>query len=585
VTKCLKIIRKPNFLRSKIILSILILLSSIGSARAQLNHNFLHLTDGPLSVELWESVIGDLNDWQVIGGRLQGHLLPPPAVSNYISAVTLRPQYWPVSTNYQLSFDFTPLDEADKNFGVLFDYSRNSRGEALLTFLNFHFINQQLYVETFKNHLLAHRALLPCTIQPGQTYRFQLIYQKPDFELFIDEELFFSSKNDQDFWPTFLKPGRPFFYLTRGQYDQSAVAYSNFELKYYPQLSVPYFSQLDSDWASSIYDHSQNLFDPALTIASSGCALTSAAMLLNYYAYDTFPDQENWPSNLRGKSINPETLDIWLKNEADGYLGAALLNWLAITRLSSLLASSIDNNDVILQFEYADYQVSTVSEQLIAKQPLIADLGDHFVLISGIAEENEEEVINNYLINDPASDNTILDHRKNPIKSLRIFKSDQTDLSYWLLLSPEELDFKLSSENEKQASKATIAREKNLLSANQDWYLYYWLQPNSGEYIWQFSLSDLEKLKLAQLLIYQSDGQVQIFNLVDYLARELKLIFNKDLLSELSINHNKIIFLYYHQYLLNRLLKLQQEQFLLGRVTNANRYQKLIERFLVFYQL
>lgn len=585
MTNLLKTIQKSNFFWGKIILFILILASSIGPVKAQAFNNFLHLTDGPLSSELWDLVLGDLSDWQVIGGCLQGQLLPPPAVSSYKSAIAPKAQFWPVKSNYQLSFDFTPLDGADKNFGILFDYKINSRGKVLLSFLSFHFINQQLYVENFENHFLTHRTLVPCPLEPGKTYRFHLVYQKPDFEFFVDERLFFSSKNDQDFWPNFLKPGRPLFYLSRGDYQQSASIYSNFNLDYFPQLTVPYFSQLDSNWAESIYDHSQEFFNPALTIASSGCALSSAAMLLNYYAYDTFPNEENWSSDLRGKAINPETLNIWLKNEADGYLGLALVNWLAITRLSSLLAASTDNSDKVLEFAYTDYQANTVSEQLKIGQPLIADLGAHFVVISGIVED-DESAVNTYLINDPIdSDHTILDHVKDPIESLRIFKASQTDLSYWLLLSPEKLNFKLVSKDENQELEAILSREKNLLNLNQDYYLYYWPQPNSGEYTWQFSASDLEKLKSAQLFIYQSDGLVQIFNLADYLARELKLTFIKDQLSELSINQNKNFFLYYHQYLLNRLLQLQREQYLLGQAQNANRYQKLIEYFLDFYQL
>ncbi len=563
----------------------MIFASSIGQIRAQVSNNFLHLTDGPLSSELWEVVLGDLNDWQVVGGRLQGQLQPPPAVSSYQSAITLQTPFWPVKSNYQFSFDFTPLDAADKNFGILFDYQLNSKGKVLLSFLSFHFINQQLYVETFQDHFITHKTLIPCPLEPGHTYRFHLIYQRPDFELVIDDRLAFSSKNDQDFWPDFLEPGRPLFYLSKGNYDQSAVIYADFDLEYHPQLSVPYFSQLDDSWADAIYDHSQDFFSPALTIAGSGCALTSAAMLLNYYSYDTFPDQENWLSTVRGKAINPATLNLWLKNEADGYLGFALVNWLAVTRLSYLLAESTDNN-LVLEFGYADYQTQIVNKQLAAKQPLIADLGDHFVVISGITEDNDTTPSNDYLINDPLDHNhTVLDQEQQPIESLRIFETSQTDLSYFLLLSPEELDFKLLSAVEDQELKAIVAKEDNLLSPSQHWHLYYWPKPEFGNYIWQFSADDLEKLQLAQLFIYQSDGQVQIFNLADYLARELKLIFYQDRLAELSIESSKNFLLVYHQYLLNRLLQLQHEQYLLGQVHSATRYQALIEQFLQFYQL
>jgi len=585
VTQLFAIIQKPKLFWCKIIVLFVIFNSSIGRVNAQFHQEFWQLSDGPLTPGLWELVLGDLDEWQVVEGRLQGQLPAPPMFSNSRSAITPRVPLWPVQGNYQFSFDFTPLDTADKNFGVLFDYYINNKGKVILSYLSFHFINQQVYIETFEGNFLTHKTLVPHPLNPGQTYHFHLIFQKPDFALYVDEQLLFSSKNDQDFWPIFLEPGRPFFYLTKGNYDQSAVIYSNFVLQYYPQLLVTYFSQLHASWANVVYDHSQEFFNPALTIGSSGCALTNAVMLLNYYGFDTFPDQETWLSELRGKTINPETLNIWLKNEADGYLGVALVNWLAITRLTKLLSQSVETNQ-LLEFTYADYQENLVSEELGAGRPVIADLDGHFVILTGIVENSEDGEPISYLINDPVdSEHTILDFKEDPIKSLRLFKSSQTDLSYFLLLSPEELNLQLINVEKNLELPAVVAREENLLKIDQDYYLYYWPKPADGKYLWQFNINDLEKLQLAQLFIYQRDAQLQIFNLADYVARELNLVFSKDQLSELTINQSKNNFLVYHQYLLNRLLKLQQEQRLLGEVVNANRYQQLIEYFLDFYQL
>jgi hypothetical protein len=585
VTKLFAIIPKSKFFWTKIILLFLILNSAVGQLKAQANQEFWHLTDGSLDTGIWDLVLGDLDEWQVVEGRLQGQLQAPPVFSSNRSAITPLSPLWPINGNYQFSFDFTPLDFADKNFGVLFSYRINDRGKVLLSYLSFHFVNQLVYIETFQDNFLTHKTLVPRPLNPGQTYHFHLIFQKPDFELYVDDQLLFSSKDDNDFWPIFLEAGRPLFYLTKGNYNQSAVIYSNFVLEYYPQLLLSYFSQLHSAWANITYDHSQEFFDPPLSIASSGCALTSAVMLLNYYGFVAFPDQEIWPSELRGKAINPATLNLWLKNEADGYLGVALVNWLAITRLSRLLSQSAENNQS-LEFSYADYSENLVNEELSAGRPLIADLDGHFVVITGITENSEDGKTYNYLINDPFdSEHFILDVDENPIKSLRLFTSSQTDLSYLLLLSPEELNFNLINVEQNQELSTVVGRENNLLKANQDYYLYYWPKPEDGEYLWQFNINDLEKLKLAQLFIYQRDAQLQIFNLADYLAREITLVFNKDQLSELYINPNKKIFLFYHHYLLDRLLKLQNEQWLLGKAENANRYQKLIEYFLDFYQL
>jgi hypothetical protein len=586
MTNLPSVVQISKYFWSKIIIAVLIFASSVNRVYGQSINNFFNLIDGSLSPELWEVVLGDLDDWQVVGGRLQGQLQPPPLVSNYISAITPQTQFWPETNSYQLDFDFIPLDSADKNLAVLFDYRLGTKGKVLLSFLSFHFINGNLYVELFEDNILSHQALVSYSLVPEKNYRVNLIYQKPDFQLFIDQELLFSSKNDQDFWPDFLEPGRPLFYISKGVYSQSTTLFTNFDLSYLPQLSVPYFSQLNPVWGELIYDHSQDFFNPALTIASSGCALTSAAMLLNYYGYTNFPDQNGWPEDLKGQVLNPATLNSWLKKEADGCVGFALVNWLAISRLSALLASAkTSGSNNVLEFRFANYQDSVVVGQLEKAQPLIADLGGHFIVVKGLSDEFSEDSSIDYLINDPLNDNFLLNNPQEKIKSLRIFEPSQTDLSYWLLLSPEELDFSVNSENDDRELLAIVSKEKNLLEDGGFWHLYYWPKPNTGDFVWRFNEGDLDKLNSVQLFIYQSDGQLQIFNLADYMSRKLKLSFSKDKLSELEPVKQTGIFLNYHRYLLNDLLSLQYEQLLLGKAGNVVRYQKLIEQFLAFYQL
>jgi hypothetical protein len=584
MTNLLGVVQTHKYFWGKIIVAIMIFASSSNRVYGQSINNFFNLKDGPLSPKLWEVVLGDLDDWQVVGGQLQGQLQPPPLVSKHISAITPQAQFWPITSSYQLDFDFIPLDAADKNLGILFDYRLGSRGKLLLSYLSFHFIADHLYVELFEDNILSHQALVPYSLTIDKAHRVKLIYQKPDFKLFVDQELLFSSKDDLGFWPDFLEPGRPLFYISRGAHEQSAALFGNFNLSYLPQLTVPYFSQNDLAWAELIYDHSQDFFNPALTIASSGCALTSAVMLLNYHGYTSFPDHDSWPIELRGQALNPATLNSWLRSEADGYVGFALVNWLAISRLSALLAHTTPEINKVLEFQFANYQHAVLVEQLEESQPLIADLDGHFIVVKGLSGKLDEGSSLEYLISDPLNNNSLLNSPWQKIKSLRLFKPSQTDLSYWLLLSPEDLDFKVSLENSDQVLLPIIAQEKNLLKNNEFWHLYYWPKPNTGDYIWQFSEKDLAKLNNAQLFVYQSDARLQIFNLVDYLTRKLKLNFYKDKLSELELV-GAGVFLNYHRYLLNDLLKLQHEQLILGKADAVFRYQQLIEQFLAFYQL
>lgn len=74
-------------------------------------------------------------------------------------------------------------------------------------------------------------------------------------------------------------------------------------------LNVPYFNQNVEPWGPQEYDHaiSQNVTNP--DFERWGCAVTSAAMILNYHEMTQFPD---------GTPINPATLNEWLESN-DGY--------------------------------------------------------------------------------------------------------------------------------------------------------------------------------------------------------------------------------------------------------------------------
>ena len=109
-------------------------------------------------------------------------------------------------------------------------------------------------------------------------------------------------------------------------------------IAYYPKwsstdLNVPPLKQISDPWQNQVYD-SANLWSPLNpTINRWGCALTSAAMVFQYHGLTKLPDNT---------TLDPGTVNAWLKTQLDGYVGNGYVNWLALSRLFSILVYPSD---------------------------------------------------------------------------------------------------------------------------------------------------------------------------------------------------------------------------------------------------
>lgn len=176
-------------------------------------------------------------------------------------------------------------------------------------------------------------------------------------------------------------------------------------------LAVPNLKQYEGGWEDEIYDKTNG------TISDFGCALTSAAMLLQYYG---------------NSSITPAALNDLLNNEIDGYLRNGIVNWLAISRISSP------------HLEYLRVSPSDLNilSELENNQPGIIKLPGHFVITKGETE-------NSFSINDPGYyDRTELSsYTENERLALNTFKPSHTDLSYMMFVVDKSLVLQLFNEN------------------------------------------------------------------------------------------------------------------------------------------
>lgn len=183
-------------------------------------------------------------------------------------------------------------------------------------------------------------------------------------------------------------------------------------------LNVPLIKQSVLPWRDDIYDHASS-WSTTPTIERYGCALTSAAMTLQYYNHST----------------NPDTLNNWLLSQSDGYLGNGLVNWLAISRYSRLHE---DPDSPALEYRRLPASNETLKNELLAGRPGILKLPGHFVVGKGIDQDD-------ILINDPGRNKTKLSEYGGSYLALNQFIPSHTDLSYILFTIDPQYNLKLTN--------------------------------------------------------------------------------------------------------------------------------------------
>jgi hypothetical protein len=172
-----------------------------------------------------------------------------------------------------------------------------------------------------------------------------------------------------------------------------------------PQLSVPLVKQTDPPWNVIVYDH---LDDPTCssqirnkTIGNWGCALTSAAMVLQYYGI----------LDSSGNTTTPSTLNQWLKDN-NGY---STRNCNVIGSLDFAQLREYSKNRVILwdsrgkglTIQHLKDNLDAALDQgfpaiLHVRTSGTVETADHFVVATGRMDCGTED--ETYVINDPSVD-------------------------------------------------------------------------------------------------------------------------------------------------------------------------------------
>lgn len=264
-------------------------------------------------------------------------------------------------------------------------------------------------------------------------------------------------------------------------------------------LAVPLLKQTSEPWQGNIYD-SANKWSPSTpTINRWGCALTSTAMVMNYYGLSKITETTD---------LTPGTLNTWLVNEPDGYIGNGLLNWLAVSRLSKKIAPINESFDFdALEFtKVRQMDNQTLDEDLTHSHPTILEVPGHFVVAKG-------KTTDSYNINDPFYNRTSLDAYANQYRSLNRYIPSNTDLSYIMVTSSPDVEVTIRNAAGEVVGESyiqePITNPIELTKSGKALKIVYLPKPSENNYTLTFA-SENEQSFAATSYLYDNTGNVTI---------------------------------------------------------------------------
>lgn len=267
-------------------------------------------------------------------------------------------------------------------------------------------------------------------------------------------------------------------------------------------LPVPLLKQTSEPWQAYEYD-SATLWNPSNpTINRWGCAMTSAAMIFRYHGIKKLPD---------GITLDPDTLNTWLKNQPDGYVREGWVNWLALSRLS-MLATSV--NDITtfdaLEYDRKGWADKTQLTNDIANGiPGILEEFGHFIVGEGIDGDT-------FTINDPYYDRyTLNEAYGNTFLSLGRYVPSSTNLSYIMLVADADISLKILDNNGNELATGFVQQPINdptdLTKHNSPLTMLYFQKPKTGQYQIIASSSNNKQYTLSAYL-YDVNGDVKMID-------------------------------------------------------------------------
>lgn len=280
-------------------------------------------------------------------------------------------------------------------------------------------------------------------------------------------------------------------------------------------LSVPLLKQTDPEWGTFIYD-SANIWSPKVPrISDWGCALTSAVMVFNYHGITKLPD---------GTSLNPGTLNDWMKAQGDGYVNGGMVNWLALSRLSGLAKQQNPafSFDALEYKKIGGYNPLKLTQDLKENIPVILEEPGHFIVGKGTVGTTD------FAINDPYYSKLLLSDYSNTFLSLGEFIPSYTDLSYMMLIVDDGVMLSVKDANGsiigEGFTQQPLDQDGGSAKSGSTKYFYLVPKPTDGTYT-LFLTSPVTKKYNLQSFLYDKDGNVKKIDIAGISGNNIPDVF------------------------------------------------------------
>lgn len=368
----------------------------------------------------WQPTRDSGQYWQIKDGKAE---VSVPTRST-ITELVPKDEFWNKDwKNIEYSYELTPMEGVDRNTSFGWEDLRN--------WFEVHFVDRLVNIVRVDDGSLPYNIFKNYAMKNGQTYKIKIKILDKVISVFVDDQLI-SESTDQSYQSSGgkigLKAGTGAVYPTKLVYDNIEVNW--LEDQDQVNLAVPIFKQSDERWKNDEYDHASN-WSETPTISRWGCLTSSMAMVMNFHGINKMPD---------GSELNPQSLNNWLKSQADGYIGEGQFNWMAAARLTKQISDVYGTPKLEYQRISLDPRAAAISS-LTKGLPPILEIPGHFLVARGI------DALGKILINDPAYIyQTLAEHSKDLV-STRILTPSHTDLSYLLVSNSPNLNVELFDPN------------------------------------------------------------------------------------------------------------------------------------------
>lgn len=372
--------------------------------------------------EKWQDIrnLKDFNMWSIVQEKADVYI----SKGSTLAEIIPKDEYWNNDwKNYIYKLDYIYFQGADKALSFWI--------QDVMNWYQFHFVGGGYILSHIKEGNEIWRQSGALSLISGQTYRMEVHLNDGNIKFIRDGEKMFEYDDptfDNDHGRIGLKAGAGAVYPTHVQFDNIEVSLITDNLDHILPISI--LKQIDPLWKDVEYDSAKNWAKEKFGIGDWGCLITSINMILKYHNITKFPD---------GLEITPESLNSWLLNQPDGYLGKGLVNWSAVSRL----VKQIHDKTGSINLEYTNVpgdSLETAIAEIQNQNPVILEIPGHFVVGNGFKQDKSD-----VFISDPAYTYTLLSEHEVPMQSTRLLTPSNTDLSYIHMAHDESIFVELKN--------------------------------------------------------------------------------------------------------------------------------------------